>query len=71
MVNVVPFSCLETNEIVPLCDSIIFFTIPNPKPIPEFFVVNFGSKILSVKLGEIPFPLSDIIRSVSPDSLIS
>ena len=68
MVKVVPFFCLEINEMVPLCDSIIFFTIPNPKPIPEVFVVNFGSKILSVKLGEIPFPLSDTVRSISPGS---
>ena len=38
-----------------------FFTIDNPKPIPVFLVVIYGSVILSIKSVFIPPPLSSII----------
>lgn len=47
-------------EILPLCFSIMFFTMFNPKPLPSpaSFVVKKGSKILSIISSEIPVPSS-------------
>ena len=62
---------MDIYSIDPLCDSIIFFTIPRPNPIPEVFVVNLGSKILSLISCDIPSPLSvidKIVLSVSVDN---
>lgn len=64
MVNVVPLFFLDTYRMVPLWDSIIFFTIPRPNPIPEVLVVNLGSKTLSLISIGIPFPLSIIESTV-------
>jgi len=44
MENVVPLLREELKSIVPLRESIMFFTIAKPSPIPPVFVVNFGSK---------------------------
>ena len=49
---------LLLTKILPPCCSTILLQMTNPNPVPVFFVVNIGSKILSKYSSGIPGPES-------------